>query len=117
MMRCSSDQSMASWIAFRLASTPNGGIVPSASGGAAFLLSTSIRNTFGLNIASGQRALVLRGAADMHVGMSELFRERNRLDAALQQHLSDLKKATVKELVNSRYTKFRNMAQFLQVEE
>jgi acetyl-CoA carboxylase carboxyl transferase subunit alpha len=39
------------------------------------------------------------------------------LDAALQQHLSDLKKATVKELVNSRYTKFRNMAQFLQVEE
>src|SRR6266446_212053 len=39
------------------------------------------------------------------------------LDAALQRHLSDLKKGKVKELLDSRYTKFRNMAQFLQVEE
>src|SRR5712692_270001 len=39
------------------------------------------------------------------------------LDAALQKHLSELKKGTVKELLDSRYTKFRNMAQFLQVED
>jgi LuxR family maltose regulon positive regulatory protein len=35
----------------------------------------------GLQLAT---APVLRGAADMHVAMSELFRERNRLDAAAQ---------------------------------
>ena len=40
----------------------------------------------GLKVAAGQAPLVLRGAADMHVGMSELLRERNDLDAA-QQHL------------------------------
>ena len=40
----------------------------------------------GLEVAAGQAPLVLRGAADMHVGMSELLRERNDLDAA-QQHL------------------------------
>jgi acetyl-CoA carboxylase carboxyl transferase subunit alpha len=39
------------------------------------------------------------------------------LDAALQNHLVELKKSTVKELVASRYTKFRNMAQFLHVED
>ena len=40
----------------------------------------------GLEVAAGQAPLVLRGAADMHVGMSELLRERNDLDAA-RQHL------------------------------
>jgi len=40
----------------------------------------------GLNLAAEQAPRVLRGVADMHVGMSELFRERNDLDAA-QQHL------------------------------
>jgi LuxR family maltose regulon positive regulatory protein len=40
----------------------------------------------GLEVAAGQAPLVLRGAADMHVGMSELLREYNDLDAA-QQHL------------------------------
>src|SRR5216684_4880599 len=39
------------------------------------------------------------------------------LDAALQKHLSDLKKNPVKELLDSRYNKFRNMAQFLRVED
>src|ERR1700730_12479360 len=39
------------------------------------------------------------------------------LDAALQNHLVELKKSTVKELVASRYTKFRNMAQVLHVED
>jgi LuxR family maltose regulon positive regulatory protein len=40
----------------------------------------------GLKVASRQAPLVLRGTADMHVGMGELFRERNDLDAA-RQHL------------------------------
>jgi acetyl-CoA carboxylase carboxyl transferase subunit alpha len=38
------------------------------------------------------------------------------LDSALQNHLAELKKVPVEELVGSRYTKFRNMAQFLHVE-
>ena len=46
----------------------------------------------GLQVATEQAGPGLRGAADMHVGMSELLRERNDLDAAMQ-HL-----ATSKEL-------------------
>ncbi len=38
----------------------------------------------GLRIATEHGALPVRGAADMHVGMSERFRERNDLDAAMQ---------------------------------
>jgi acetyl-CoA carboxylase carboxyl transferase subunit alpha len=38
------------------------------------------------------------------------------LDAALQKHLSELQKLPVKELVASRYNKFRTMAQFYRVE-
>jgi LuxR family transcriptional regulator, maltose regulon positive regulatory protein len=40
----------------------------------------------GLKVAAEHAPQVLPGAADMHVGMSELLRERNDLDAA-QQHL------------------------------
>jgi LuxR family maltose regulon positive regulatory protein len=40
----------------------------------------------GLELATEHGPPVLRGGADMHVGMSELFRERNDLDAA-RQHL------------------------------
>jgi LuxR family maltose regulon positive regulatory protein len=36
----------------------------------------------GLQLATEHGAPVLRGAADMHVGMSELFRERDELEAA-----------------------------------
>ena len=39
------------------------------------------------------------------------------LDAALQQHISDLKKSPVKELLDSRYSKFRKMAQFFTGDE
>jgi LuxR family maltose regulon positive regulatory protein len=35
-----------------------------------------------LQLATGERGVVLRGAADMHVGLSELLRERNDLEAA-----------------------------------
>jgi LuxR family transcriptional regulator, maltose regulon positive regulatory protein len=41
----------------------------------------------GLNLASEQAALVLRGAADMHVGMSDLEREHSDLNAATQHLL------------------------------
>src|ERR671917_2485302 len=40
----------------------------------------------GLQLATAQGEPVLRGAADMYVGLSELYRERNDLDAA-KQHL------------------------------
>ena len=42
----------------------------------------------GLQHASDQGAPPLRGAADMHVGMSQLLRERNDLDAAVQHLLT-----------------------------
>jgi len=38
------------------------------------------------------------------------------LDTALQRHLNELIKMPAKELVASRYNKFRKMAQFLRVE-
>jgi len=38
------------------------------------------------------------------------------LDAALQQHLAAVKRMPVGELLEARYQKFRNMAQFFQVE-
>jgi LuxR family transcriptional regulator, maltose regulon positive regulatory protein len=41
----------------------------------------------GLQAATEDPAAVLRGAADMHVGMAELLRERNDLDAA-RRHLA-----------------------------
>jgi ATP/maltotriose-dependent transcriptional regulator MalT len=46
-------------------------------------------NTYqrGLQLATEQGALVVRGTADMHVGMSELERERNDLNAAMQHLL------------------------------
>ncbi len=42
----------------------------------------------GLQLAVAQGAPVLRGAADMYVGMSEIYRERNDLHAATQCLLS-----------------------------
>jgi LuxR family maltose regulon positive regulatory protein len=40
----------------------------------------------GLQLATKQGAPILRGAADMHVGMSDLYYERNELNTA-EQHL------------------------------
>jgi LuxR family transcriptional regulator, maltose regulon positive regulatory protein len=42
----------------------------------------------GISLAARQVAPVLRGVADMHVGMSELFRERNELALATQHLVS-----------------------------
>jgi acetyl-CoA carboxylase carboxyl transferase subunit alpha len=50
------------------------------------------------------------GAHTDHAQASEL------LDAALQQTLAELKRLPVKDLLDARYKKFRNMAQFFQVE-
>ena len=44
----------------------------------------------GLQLATTQSGHALRGAADMHVGMSALYRERNELDTAAQ-HLLESK--------------------------
>jgi acetyl-CoA carboxylase carboxyl transferase subunit alpha len=38
------------------------------------------------------------------------------LDAALQKNLSEIKQLPIAELLDSRYKKFRDMAQFFQVE-
>ena len=50
------------------------------------------------------------GAHTDHARAAEL------LDAALQQHLAAVKRMPVGELLEARYKKFRNMAQFFQVE-
>ena len=50
------------------------------------------------------------GAHTDHARAAEL------LDAALQKHLAEIKTLPVRELLDTRYKKFRNMAQFFQVE-
>src|SRR6266446_616687 len=50
------------------------------------------------------------GAHTDHAQAAEL------LDGVLQQRLADLKRLPVNDLLNARYAKFRNMAQFFQVE-
>src|SRR5713101_5018498 len=58
----------------------------------------------GLQLATEQSALLLRGAADMHVGMSELHLERDDLDAATQ-HL--LRSKELGELAGLRQNRYR----------
>jgi acetyl-CoA carboxylase carboxyl transferase subunit alpha len=50
------------------------------------------------------------GAHTDHAQAAEL------LDAALQQHLASVRRLSIGELLETRYRKFRNMAQFFQVE-
>ena len=50
------------------------------------------------------------GAHTDHAQAAEL------LDAALQKNLSEIKRLPMCDLLESRYKKFRNMAQFFQVE-
>ena len=47
---------------------------------------------------------------------SDHARAAEMLDAGLQQHLSAIRQIPVGELLEMRYKKFRNMAQFFQVE-
>jgi acetyl-CoA carboxylase carboxyl transferase subunit alpha len=51
------------------------------------------------------------GAHSDHAAATEL------VDVALQQNLAELKRMPVKELLDARYAKFRNMAQFFRAEE
>src|SRR5436305_12036605 len=57
----------------------------------------------GLQLATEQGAPVLRGAADMHVGMSELHRERDDLDAATQHLLRSKELGELIGLPQNRY--------------
>jgi LuxR family maltose regulon positive regulatory protein len=57
----------------------------------------------GLRIAAEQGEPVLRGAADMHVGMSQLHRERNELDAATQDLLRSEELGEFAGLPQNRY--------------
>jgi LuxR family transcriptional regulator, maltose regulon positive regulatory protein len=57
----------------------------------------------GLQLATEQGAQVLRGAADMHVGMSELYRERDDLAAATQHLLRSKELGEIAGLPQNRY--------------
>ncbi|MEO8956449.1 MAG: AAA family ATPase [Ktedonobacteraceae bacterium] len=57
----------------------------------------------GLQLATEQSAILLRGAADMHVGMSELHRERDDLDAATQHLLRSKELGELAGLPQNRY--------------
>ena len=57
----------------------------------------------GLQLATEQGGTVLRGAADMHVGMSELHRERDDLDAATQHLLRSKELGEFAGLPQNRY--------------
>ena len=56
-----------------------------------------------LQLATEQGELVLRGAADMYVGMSQLYRERNDLDAATRQLLRSKELGEFAGLPQNRY--------------
>jgi LuxR family maltose regulon positive regulatory protein len=84
------------WYADGMASLEKAGYLSDVVGGAITLADLSIAQgrlreamiTYqrGLRIATEHAPPVLRGAADIHVGMSQLLYERNELDAA-RQHL------------------------------
>jgi LuxR family maltose regulon positive regulatory protein len=57
----------------------------------------------GLRIAAEQGEPVLRGAADMHVGMSRLYHERNELDTATQHLLRSEELGEFAGLPQNRY--------------
>jgi LuxR family transcriptional regulator, maltose regulon positive regulatory protein len=57
----------------------------------------------GLQLAMAHGGLVLRGAADMYVGMSELYREQNDLEAATQHLLTSREFGEFTGLPQNRY--------------
>jgi LuxR family maltose regulon positive regulatory protein len=70
----------------------------------------------GLQLATEQSAPPLRGAADMHVGMSQLLRERNDLDAARQHLLTSEEQGEHAGLPQNRYRWRVAMARIRQAE-
>ena len=87
------------WYADGMASLQQAGYVSDVVGGAITLADIRLAQgrlreamssyQRGLQLATEHGAPVLRGAADMHVGMSQLCYERNDLDAAMQHLLSE----------------------------
>ena len=57
----------------------------------------------GLQLATKQDAPPVRGAADMHVGLSEIYRERNDLNAAEQHLLKSKQLGALNELPKNPY--------------
>lgn len=57
----------------------------------------------GLQLATKQGGLALRGAADMHVGLSELYREGNDLDTAAQHLLKSMELGELNGLPKNPY--------------
>jgi LuxR family maltose regulon positive regulatory protein len=70
----------------------------------------------GLRVATVQAAPALRGAADMHVGMSVLLRERDDLGAALQHLLTSRDLGEYAGLPQNRYRRRVAMARIRQAE-
>ena len=56
-----------------------------------------------LGMQTGNPALALRGTADMHVGLSEIYRERNELNTAAQHLLKSQELGPFKELAQNPY--------------
>jgi LuxR family transcriptional regulator, maltose regulon positive regulatory protein len=67
-----------------------------------------------LQVATGQSGPVLRGTADMHVGISDVFRERNDL-AAAKHHL--LKSQELGEHLGLRQNRYRSRVAMARVHE
>jgi len=57
----------------------------------------------GLQLATTQSGHAVRGAADMHVGMSQIYRERNELDTAMQHLLKSQELGDLNELPKNPY--------------
>ena len=57
----------------------------------------------GLQLATTQSGHAVRGAADMHVGMSQIYRERNELDTATQHLLKSQELGDLNELPKNPY--------------
>jgi LuxR family maltose regulon positive regulatory protein len=70
----------------------------------------------GLQLATPPGVPPLRGAADMHVGLSELYRERNDLQAATQHLLKSLELGEFNGLPKNPYRWRVTMARIRQIE-
>jgi LuxR family transcriptional regulator, maltose regulon positive regulatory protein len=70
----------------------------------------------GLQLATVQSGLVLRGAADMYVGMSELMREHNDLSAATQHLLTSQELGEFNGLPQNQYRWHVAMARVCQAQ-
>jgi LuxR family transcriptional regulator, maltose regulon positive regulatory protein len=101
------------WYADGMASLEKAGYLSDVIGGAITLADLSIAQgrlreamtTYerGLQLATEHAPPVLRGAADMHVGMSQLRYERNELDAAMQHLLTSKQLGEHAGLPKNRY--------------